>query len=371
MDNSKLECDSLWLLSAELMLKASLDGTILATNPAWTRMLGWGEGELRGRKYFDLVHPDDLQDTIAQVTRLAGGTSITSLDNRYRHKDGSYRWISWTAVADGESVHAIGRAAARETDSSAGALEPRERLGQGQKIDAVVGFAGVIAHDFNNLLQGIAGSMELVRKLIKMGRAEQAEKFVDAAMNSVDRATTLTGRLHAFSSSGNSDPKPVDVKLLIDSMKDLVRPLVTPSIEVKLALQSSWTTLCDASQLENAILELVANSRNAMPDGGTIAIETSNCSLEDTHGARRGHIETGQYVCIAVTDSGAGMSEEVIQQAFDPLFTTKPSGLATGLGLSMVYKFARKVQGFVRIHSEIGRGTTVRLFLPRHRGDEA
>jgi len=274
MENSKPEADRLWLVSRELILTAGLDGTILATNPAWTRILGWSEAELRGRKHLDLVHPDDLQETVGEVARLAAGTATTRIDNRYRHKDGSYRRIFWTAVPDGESMYAIGRAAAPDTDA-AGMLPPDEALSQEQKIDAVGRFAGVIAHDFNNLLQGIAGSLELVRKFIKMGRAEQTEKFIDAAMNSVDRAATLTGRLHAFSSRGHSEPKPVDVNLLLDSMKDLVRRLVAPSIDVKLALPSSWTTLCNAAQLEHAIIELVTNARNAMPDGGTLTLRAT------------------------------------------------------------------------------------------------
>ena len=252
------------------------------------------------------------------------------------------------------------------TDPAAGVLKPGETLSQEQKIDAVGRFAGIIAHDFNNLLQGIAGSMELVRKLIEMGRIEQTEKFIEAAMNSIKRAATLTERLHAFSSRAPSDPKPVDVNLVIDSMKDLVRRSLMPSIDVKLALAATWTTLCDANQLENVILELVTNSREAMPDGGTIAMETSNSSMNDNDAARANEVAPGQYVCIAVTDSGTGMSEEVIQQAFDPLFTTKATGLGTGLGLSMVSKFARQLQGYVRIHSEIGDGTTIKLYLPRH-----
>ncbi|HKQ25678.1 MAG TPA: ATP-binding protein [Burkholderiales bacterium] len=366
MDNSNPGCERVWLLSEELMLTADLDGTILATNPAWARILGWGEAELQGMKYFELVHPDDLQKTIGEVARLADGTTTIRLDNRYRHKDGSYRWVSWTSVPDGQSVHAIGRALTRGTAAVAGLPEPGETGSQQQRIDAVGRFAGIIAHDFNNLLQGIAGSLELVRKLIQMGRIEQTEKFIDAAMNSVKRAATLTGRLHAFSSRRPPDPKPVDVNLVIDSMKDLVRYSLTPSVDVRLALPATWTTLCDANQLENAILELVINAREAMPDGGTIAIETSNTSMNDDDAGRADGIAAGQYVCIAVTDSGTGMSKEVIQQAFDPLFTTKATGLGTGLGLSMVSNFARQLGGYVRIYSEIGGGTAAKLYLPRH-----
>jgi signal transduction histidine kinase len=161
------------------------------------------------------------------------------------------------------------------------------------------------------------------------------------------------------------------VNLVIGSMKDLVRRSLTPSVNVKLALSASWVTLCDATQLQNAILELVTNSRDAMPEGGTLTIETSNSSMNDNDAAHANAIASGQYVCIAVTDSGTGMSEEVIQQAFDPLFTTKAAGLGRGLGLSMVYKFVRQLEGYVGIHSEIGGGTTVKVYLPRHRSTEA
>jgi PAS domain S-box-containing protein len=369
MDNSNPAPHRVWLLSQELMLNAGLDCTIRATNPAWGRILGWSEAQLRGTKYTELVHPEDLEKTIEEVARLAAGTT-SRLDNRYRHQDGSYRWIAWTAVRDGQSVHAIGRAAVPETDAVAGMPESGETSSRGQKIDTVGRFAGVIAHDFNNLFQGIAGPMELVRKLIKTGRVEQTEKFIDAAMKSVDRAVALTGRLHVFSSRGHSDPQPVDVNLVIDSMKDLLRGSQMPSIDLRLTLLASWTASCGARQLEGAILELITNAREAMPDGGSIAIETTNASM-DSRAAGGNAIAPGQYVCIAVTDSGSGMSEEVIQHAFEPLFTTKVTGLGTGLGLSMVYNFVRQVQGYVRIQSEIGKGTTVKLYLPRYGGDEA
>lgn len=189
-------------------------------------------------------------------------------------------------------------------------------------------------------------------------------------MSSAKRATTLTSRLHDFSNREPSDAKPVEVNRLIGSMEDRLHGTLTPSINMQLALSVSlWTTLCEARQLENALLDLVTNSRDAMKGGGTIVIETTNVVMDDMPAGRAGSIAPGQYICIAVTDSGTGISEETMQLAFDPLFTTKATGLGTGLGLSSVYGFTRQAQGYVKISSEIGNGTTVKLYLPRHRSE--
>ncbi|MEO5764799.1 MAG: PAS domain-containing protein [Casimicrobiaceae bacterium] len=363
------ERDRMWRLSQEIMLGASKDGTILATNPAWEYVLGWREVELRDTNFFDLVHPDDKGRTVEEARKVAGGALTTAFKNRYRHRDGSYRWISWTAAAEGDFLHGVGRDVTSELEAEAALRESEETLRQAQKMEAVGQLTGGIAHDFNNLLQGIVGSVEVVRKLISLNRSPETERFINSALSSAHRAAALTHRLLAFSRRQPLDPKPVQVNRLVSSMEELLRRSLTPSIRLELALSAGlWTTLCDAHQVENAILNLVLNARDALPDGGTVVIETSNAHLEGPGIAQVHEITPGQYVCIAIIDSGTGMSSEVVQRAFDPFFTTKLTGQGTGLGLSMVYGFARQSDGYAMIDSAPGRGTTVKVYLPRHRG---
>jgi CheY-like chemotaxis protein len=237
-------------------------------------------------------------------------------------------------------------------------------------MEAVGQLTGGIAHDFNNLLQGITGSLDLLQKRISQGRLSELERFITGAMGAANRASALTHRLLAFSRRQPLDPRPVRANPLVASMEDLLRRTMGERIELEMALAGElWMTLCDANQLENAVLNLAINARDAMPLGGRLVIETCNSHLDDVYTARRRDIRPGQYVCICVTDTGVGMSQETMEKAFEPFFTTKPLGQGTGLGLSMIYGFARQSEGFAKIYSELGKGTTVKLFLPRHRGD--
>ncbi|MGI4800191.1 MAG: ATP-binding protein, partial [Janthinobacterium lividum] len=195
------------------------------------------------------------------------------------------------------------------------------------------------------------------------------ERYVAAAQGAAKRAAALTHRLLAFSRRQTLDPKPTDVNRLVGGMEDLVRRTIGPAIELEIVGAGAlWPTLVDPPQLENALLNLCINARDAMPAGGRMTIETANCCL-DERGARERGLQSGQYVSLCVSDSGTGMSPEVIARAFDPFFTTKPLGMGTGLGLSMIYGFARQTGGQTRIYSEEGQGTTVCLYLPRHVGE--
>ena len=240
-----------------------------------------------------------------------------------------------------------------------------EALRQSQKMEAVGQLTGGLAHDFNNLLTGIMGSLQLMRKRVAQGRPEEVERFVDAALASADRAAALTHRLLAFSRRQTLDPKLVDPNHLIAGMEELIRQTVGPGVEFEVQVDGEvGTTLCDPHQLENAILNLAINARDAMPDGGRLVISTQHTVLESDFAAFRDMVP-GRYTAIAVTDTGSGMSAETAARAFDPFFTTKPIGMGTGLGLSMIYGFAKQSGGQVRIHSRPGLGTTVRLYLPR------
>ena len=247
--------------------------------------------------------------------------------------------------------------------------EAEEQLRQAQKMEAVGQLTGGLAHDFNNLLAGISGSLELMQARVAQGRIGDLERYLGAAQGAAKRAAALTHRLLAFSRRQTLDPRPTDTNRLVAGMEDLIRRTVGLVVTVEVvAAGGLWATLVDPNQLENALLNLCINARDAMPDGGRLTIETGNRWL-DQHAARERDLPPGQYVSLCVSDTGTGMAPEVIQRAFDPFFTTKPIGLGTGLGLSMVYGFVRQSGGQARIYSEPGEGAMVCLYLPRHHGE--
>jgi len=247
-------------------------------------------------------------------------------------------------------------------------------LRQSQKMEAVGQLTGGLAHDFNNLLTGISGSLEMIRIRAAQGRVAEFERYFEAAMTSVSRAAALTHRLLAFSRRQTLSPKPTDVNRLVASLEDLFRRTVGPGIQVKIKPAGElWPTLCDPNQLENALLNVVINARDAMQNGGKLLIETANTVFPVPGGTLRDApligIPAGEYVALIVTDTGEGMTPDVIARAFDPFYTTKPIGQGTGLGLSMIYGFVQQSGGHVFLHSEPGQGTTVTIKLPRYRGD--
>ena len=244
-----------------------------------------------------------------------------------------------------------------------------ESLRQAQKMEAVGQLTGGIAHDFNNLLTGVTGSLELIRSRMAQGRFDAVERYMHAAEGAAKRAAALTQRLLAFSRRQTLDPRPTDLNRLVAGMEDILRRTVGPSVSIEVVGAGGlWPTLVDASQLDNALLNLCINGRDAMPDGGRLTIETANKWLDDRSAVER-DLAPGQYVTLCVTDTGTGMTSEVMARAFDPFFTTKPIGSGTGLGLSMIYGFVRQSGGQVRIYSELGRGTTMCLYFPRHVGE--
>jgi signal transduction histidine kinase len=247
-------------------------------------------------------------------------------------------------------------------------MQAEEALRQSQKMEAVGQLTGGLAHDFNNLLAGISGSLELLQARISQGRIKDLGRYIIAAQGAAARAAAITHRLLAFSRRQTLDPKPTDINRLIVSMEELIRRTAGPAIAVEIVLAAGlWPVLCDPNQLENALLNLCINAHDAMPDGGRLTIETANTWV-DERAARERDMAPGQYVALCVTDTGTGMTPEVIKRAFDPFFTTKPIGMGTGLGLSMIHGFARQSGGQVRIYSELGEGTTMRIYLPRHHG---
>ncbi|AYG07961.1 response regulator [Pseudomonas fluorescens] len=245
-----------------------------------------------------------------------------------------------------------------------------EALRQSQKMEAVGQLTGGIAHDFNNMLTGIIGSLELLRRRLARGRLDDLDSLIDLGVTSANRAAGLTHRLLAFSRRQSLDSKPVEINQLVTSMGELLQRSLNESIVLDMQLSGQlWTAEADPNQLESALLNLALNARDAMPDGGRLVVETRNRHLDNVFTAAYGTLTPGDYVELSVSDTGCGMPENVISRAFDPFFTTKPIGQGTGLGLSMIYGFARQSHGHVILHSEVGKGTTVSLFLPRCVGE--
>ncbi len=244
--------------------------------------------------------------------------------------------------------------------------ELNDRLRQSQKMEAVGQLTGGLSHDFNNLLTGIIGGLELMRARVSQRRFDELDRYLDAAAISANRSAALIRRLLAFSLQQALESKAVDVNRLTISMEDLIRRTVSPAIHVETVMSGGlWKARCDANQLESALLNLAINARDAMPDGGRLTIEAANIHLDDAYARHHPEIVAGQYVVVSVTDTGTGMAPETVARVFEPFFTTKPRGQGSGLGLSMVYGFAKQSNGYVRIYSEPGQGTTVRLYVPR------
>lgn len=352
--------------------------------------------EPTGEWWLEHIHFDDRQRIDESIHAVIDGDGTDWNDEyRFRRADGGYADVLDRGYvlrdASGAPLRMVGamldvsarKAIERQLEQDRRRLieeveattaerdRAEDALRQSQKMEAVGQLTGGLAHDFNNLLTGISGALEMMQMRIAQGRVSEIDKYSVAAQGAVRRAAALTHRLLAFSRRQTLDPKPVNVNRLIFDLEELIRRTVGPQIEVETVGKAGlWTTLVDPNQLENALLNLCINARDAMPDGGRITIETANKWLDDT-ASRERDLDPGQYISICVTDTGTGMTPEVISRAFDPFFTTKPMGEGTGLGLSMIYGFARQSGGHVRIYSEVGIGTTMCIYLPRLFSGEA
>jgi PAS domain S-box-containing protein len=360
--------ERLWRISPDVMASASLaTGRFLTVNPAFSTSFGWSAEEATTRPFMDMVYPEDRDGVLDKMRLLAAGTPLVGYEVRMRHKDGSYRWVSWTISPEGELLYGVARDITAEKHQADALRQAEEALRQSQKMEAVGQLTGGLAHDFNNMLAGVSGHLELMKLRMRMGQTGDLQARIDAALGVTQRAAALTHRLLAFSRRQALDPKPTSVNALVMSMTDLIERAAGPAIAVRTRLAASlWTTLCDPNQLESALLNLANNARDAMPEGGLLVIETENVTLSAAQARRHGDLRAGEYVQVSVRDNGAGMPPDVVARAFDPFFTTKPMGQGTGLGLSMVYGFAHQSGGNVRIESRPGQGTAVRLLLPRH-----
>ncbi|MDB5687648.1 MAG: domain S-box protein, partial [Rhizorhabdus sp.] len=244
--------------------------------------------------------------------------------------------------------------------------EAAEALRQAQKMEAVGQLTGGIAHDFNNLLTVITGNMDIVQRSLDRGDQARARRAADNAQKGAERAASLTQRLLAFSRRQPLEPRPIDIDRLVMGMSDLLNRALGETIRLEIVTTPGlWKVEADPNQLENCLLNLAVNARDAMPDGGKLTIETANARLDENYAAAHAEVPPGQYVVVAVSDTGTGMSKEVLARVFEPFFTTKEVGRGTGLGLSMVYGFVKQSGGHVKIYSEEGAGSTIKVYLPR------
>ncbi|WP_082652679.1 PAS domain-containing protein [Aureimonas sp. AU12] len=356
-----------------------LDYRWLAINPAGAREFErvFGVWPKVGDRMLDLLadQPDQRAGAEAVWSRALGGEEFTAVA-RFGDPEtaGGYYEMKFSVLLD-ESGRRVGASqivtdVSRRIADETALADAQEQLRQSQKMEAVGQLTGGIAHDFNNLLAGISGSLDLMQARIAQGRVNDLDRYMVGAQGAARRAAALTHRLLAFSRRQTLEPKATDVNRLVSGLEDLVRRTVGPAITLEtVASGGLWSTLVDPNQLENALLNLCINARDAMPDGGRLTIETANRWLDERAGRER-DLPPGQYVSLCVSDNGTGMAASIIERAFDPFFTTKPIGVGTGLGLSMIYGFVRQSGGQVRIYSEVGQGTMVCLYLPRHHVDE-
>jgi PAS domain S-box-containing protein len=373
---------------------ADASGRINWYNQRWYDYTGTSLAEMEGWGWTKVHHPDHVDRIVQSFSEALRNGQSWEGTVLLRSKSGEYRWflsrvlpirndegdvVRWFGTNTDVTALREAKDALRDLNETlesrvveevAAHLKTEETLRQSQKMEAVGQLTGGIAHDFNNLLQSISGNLEMLQARVAQGRAAEAVRYVSAAMGSVERASALTQRLLAFSRKKALDPEPVNANPLVAGMEDMIRRAVGPAIEVEVMLAGGlWTTVCDAHQLENAVLNLAINARDALPVGGRLTIETANAYLDDAYAQQQGDgVVPGQYVSISVTDTGTGMPADVAKRAFEPFFTTKPVGQGTGLGLSMLYGFTKQNNGHARIHSEQGRGTTVLLYLPRELG---
>lgn len=357
---------------SELLVESSIEGIIgldrefcyTLWNPAMEAMSGVRRGQLIGRKVFD-VRPDLIGTPMEAAWRATMQGRPTTIRDRPYHFPASGR--AGFYEADFVPLYGPDRAIMGGLAFLRDTTERRrieEQLRQAQKMEAVGQLTGGVAHDFNNLLTVIMGNLDALQRHLTDDTG--VDRMIAASMRAANRAATLTHRLLAFARRQPLEPRPVDVNKLISGMSDMLRRSIGENITIETVLAGElWRAVADPNQLEGALLNLAVNSRDAMPDGGKLVIETANVHLDEAYAAGHEDVQVGPCVMIAVSDSGSGMPKAVVEKAFEPFFTTKGIGQGTGLGLSQVYGFAKQSGGHVKIYSEVGEGTTVRLYLQR------
>ena len=364
LNSERRRAERIWLNSRDLIVVVDADGIFRSISPSWTRILGHDIDDVVGCSFLDFVHPDDANSSHGAIDTSLQSNGIDLFENRYLDKDGKVHWISWNTSVEGGLIYANGRDITAEKAQADALVQAESQLRQAQKMEAVGQLTGGIAHDFNNMLAVVIGSLDLLQR--RGEHSPQSQRYIEAAMDGARRSASLTQRLLAFSRQQPLKPESLDANKLMADTSELLRHSIGGNIQLETVLAGGlWRIHADPNQLVTALLNLAVNARDAMPDGGRLTIETQNSHLDESYAASNFGVAPGQYVLIAVTDTGQGMSPDVIAKAFDPFFTTKAVGKGTGLGLSQVYGFIKQSHGHVKIYSEPGQGTTVKVYLPR------
>ena len=359
------ELDRVWRNARDLLVVLNEQGQIRSVNPAWTAALGFSPREVLGEPFASFLWSEDdtarldLESIVSRRTPFLNDQIL-----RFRHKDGSQKAIDWRVTIEGQLLFAYGRDVTAEQEQAAALAQAEGQLRQAQKMEAIGQLTGGVAHDFNNLLQVVSGSLQLLMREVA-GNAK-ASQHIERALAGVNRGAKLANQLLAFGRRQPLEPKVMNIGRFVDSIEELLHRTIGEAIEIRtVRAPDLWNTLVDPSQIENALLNLAINARDAMNGNGKLTIEIGNATVEAGHVSRDPDLSPGQYVVLAVTDTGVGMSADVIARAFEPFYSTKPVGKGSGLGLSMVYGFVKQSGGHVKIYSEPGEGTTVRIYLPR------
>jgi len=360
VERRTLERDRIWNVSEDLLAVSNFEGYFLSINPAWTRLLGWSEDEIKSLHVSELRHPEDAPASIAGRAQLAHGATTVRMENRFRHKDGSWRWLQWTMTASKGLLYVAGRHVTAEREAAAALERAQRQTAHLQKMDAIGQLTGGIAHDFNNLLMIVSGHAQSLKKRLKDAKDVRALQAIEMA---AARGENLTRQLLSFSRTLPLSPTVINPAEAIHAIRDVLTGSMHVNIQFQIDVpKSTWPVCVDKSELELALVNLAVNARDAMPDGGRITIAAENVHV------RPGDLVediAGEFVALSVADTGSGIPPDLVSRVVEPFFTTKAPNKGTGLGLSQVYGFARRSDGTVAITSEIGRGTKVIVYLPR------
>ncbi len=355
-----LERDQIWNVSEDLLAVFDFDGYFLSINPAWSRLLGWTEGEIKSMHVSELRHPDDTPRLREGRAQLAKGVPTVRMENRFRHKDGSWRWIQWTMTASNGRIYVAGRHVTAEREAAAALERAQRQAAQLQKMEAIGQLTGGIAHDFNNLLMIVSGQAQNLKQRLTDGKDVRA---VQAIQMAAARGENLTRQLLSFSRTLPLSPTVISLAEAIRAIHDVLAGSLHVNIEFTIDVPPAvWPVCVDKSELELALVNLAVNARDAMPDGGRISIAAENVRL---HADDSPEGVAGDFVALSVADTGCGIPFDLLPRVVEPFFTTKGPDKGTGLGLSQVYGFARRSSGTLLIASEEGRGTKVTIYLPR------
>jgi PAS domain S-box-containing protein len=360
VERRTLERDRIWNVSEDLLAVSNFEGYFLSINPAWTRLLGWSEDEIKSMHVSELRHPEDAPASIAARAQLAHGATTVRMENRFRHKDGSWRWLQWTMTASKGVLYVAGRHVTAEKEAAAALERAQRQTAHLQKMDAIGQLTGGIAHDFNNLLMIVSGHAQSLKKRLKDAKDIRALQAIEMAAG---RGENLTRQLLSFSRTLPLSPTVINPAEAIHAIRDVLTGSMHVNIQFQIDVpRSTWPICVDKSELELALVNLAVNARDAMPDGGRITIAAENAHI------RSGDLPediSGDFVALSVSDTGSGIPPDLVPRVVEPFFTTKAPDKGTGLGLSQVYGFARRSDGTVAITSEVGRGTKVTVYLPR------